>query len=193
MGFKMNEHKQDNIANNMLTKTASDIMSKSLVTASARSSMFEIAKKMKGCRVSAVFLTSSGKSNNDLALGYQSKIIGIVTQTDLVDEVCAKNTLASMVTAESVMSPVITISEHSNIVEVTQMMTEKRLRHLVVCQRDNPERILGIITGTDLAKYLKLKLIKSQKEPRDFTEELAVADALSIPDPLPSGKQDAEC
>jgi signal-transduction protein with cAMP-binding, CBS, and nucleotidyltransferase domain len=193
MGFKMNEHKQDNIANNMLTKTASDIMSKSLVTASAGCSMFEIAKKMKGCRVSAVFLTASGKSNNDLALGNQPKIIGIVTQTDLVDEVCAKNIPASMVTAESVMSPVITISEHSNVEEVTRMMTEKRIRHLVVCQRDNPERILGIITGTDLAKYLKLKLIKSQKEPRDFAEELAVANALSISEPLPSGKQDVEC
>lgn len=62
-----------------------------------------------------------------------------------------------------------------------------------ICQRDNPERILGIITGTGPAKYLKLKLIKSQKEPRDFAEELAVANTLSISEPLPSGKQDVEC
>lgn len=110
-----------------------------------------------------------------------------------MDKVCAKDTPASMVTAESIMSPVITISEHSNVEKVTQIMTKNRIRHLVVCQRDNPERILGIITGTDLAKYLKLKLIKSQMEPRDFAEELAVADALLIPEPLPSGKQDVEC
>ena len=110
-----------------------------------------------------------------------------------MDKVCAKDTPASMVTAESIMSPVITISEHSNVEKVTQIMTKNRIRHLVVCQRDNPERILGIITGTDLAKYLKLKLIKSQMEPRDFAEELAVADALLIPEPLPSGKQEVEC
>jgi CBS domain-containing protein len=188
MRIKMNEHKQDKTQNKIQTKTASEIMSKSLITASARSNLLDIAKKMKGCGVSAVFLTGS-----DSTLKKQSSIIGIVTQTDLVDKVCATGTLANMLTAESVMSPVITISEDSKVEEVTLVMTEKRIRHVAVCQRDNPKRILGIITGTDLAKYLKSKLMKNKERSQDFTEELALANALSIPEALPSGKQDVEC
>jgi hypothetical protein len=51
---------------------------------------------------------------------------------------------------------------------------------------------LGIITGTDLAKYLKQKL-NNQKAFQYLGEELSIVDALSIPEAIPSGNQDEQC
>lgn len=190
----MVEGKEDNTQNNAPKQIVTGIMSTSLVTMSYRNNIFEIAKKMKSCRVSAIFLTDSRKVSSDSTLENGSNIVGMVTQTDLVNEVCATNINASMVTAESIMSPIITINEDANIEEAARLMTERRIRHLGVSQRDNPDIILGIITGTDLAKYLKSKLMdQNQQRSVHLTEELALADALSVPDQLPSGNQDIEC
>lgn len=74
------------------------------------------------------------------------------------------------------------------------MTIEKRIRHLAVREREDGGRILGIITGTDLAKYLKQKLMNNQEAFQYLGEELsivdAIVDALSIPEPLPSSNQD---
>jgi hypothetical protein len=78
--------------------------------------------------------------------------------------------------------------------EATQMTIEKRIRHLAVREREDGGRILGITTGTDLAKYLKQKLMNNQEAFQYLGEELsivdAIVDALSIPEPLPSSNQD---
>lgn len=74
------------------------------------------------------------------------------------------------------------------------MTIEKRIRHLAVREREDGGRILGITTGTDLAKYLKQKLMNNQEAFQYLGEELsivdAIVDALSIPEPLPSSNQD---
>jgi CBS domain-containing protein len=187
------EVKQDNPQNNT-PRTVTDIMSPSLVTMSSRDNIFEIAKKMKNCRITAIFLTDDQKAHDDRSSIDASHIVGIITQTDLVEEICARNAVAEVVTAESIMSPIITINSQAKIEEAARLMNEKRIRHLAVCHPDNPNQILGIITGSDLSKYLKSKLIHQNKEGlANLTEELTIADALAMPDELPSENQDIEC
>jgi signal-transduction protein with cAMP-binding, CBS, and nucleotidyltransferase domain len=77
--------------------------------------------------------------------------------------------------------------------EATQMTIEKRIRHLAVREREDGGRILGITTGTDLAKYLKQKLMNNQEAFQYLGEELSIVEALSIPEPLPSSNQDEHC
>src|SRR5574341_1739284 len=182
-----------NKPDNVSTSVVSDVMSTSLVTMSSKSSMYDVAKKMSECRVSSIFLTIDGKATiSDSNSWSESKIVGLVTQTDLVEKVCAKDKLASGITVETVMSPVIAISEDAKVEEATQMMIEKRIRHLAVREKNDVNRILGIITGTDLAKYLRQKLVNNQKESQYLGEELSIVDALSIPEAIPFGNQDEQ-
>ena len=44
---------------------------------------------------------------------------------------------------------------------------------------------MGIITATNLAIYLKQKLSQYKYGDRELGEELNIAEALSIPEPLP--------
>ncbi|MGB6595250.1 MAG: CBS domain-containing protein, partial [Candidatus Nitrosopolaris sp.] len=60
------------------------VMSRKLIRINADSSALQVAKKMSENKVSSVFLTNN-----------QDKIEGIVTERDLVRNICANDTLAS--------------------------------------------------------------------------------------------------
>lgn len=154
--------------------------------------MCDVAKKMSECKVSSVFLTIDGEASTSHPLSGNQKIIGIVTQTDLV-EVCAKNVLASEITVDSVMSSVISISEDAKVQEAAQIMMDKRIRHLAVRKRNDSGRILGIISSTNLAQYLKRRIANDENARQYLGAELTVVNALSIPEPLPFGNLDEQC
>ena len=65
-----------------------EIMSKNVVKVNYEISALEISKTMVKRRISSVVIID----NND-------KIIGIVTEKDLIKEICAKNLLANTLTA----------------------------------------------------------------------------------------------
>lgn len=183
----------DKKANPVSTTTVSDIMSTSLITISSKSNMYDVAKRMSEYRISSIFLTDEGNTiSSDLHSSNESKIVGIITQTDLVQEICAKDMRASMIDAESIMSPLVTISDDAKVEDATLMMIEMRVRHLAVRERGVGGKILGIITGTDLGRYLKQKLMQDQKGIQYRGEELSIANILSNSD-LDKGNQDKQC
>src|SRR5574339_551056 len=93
-----------------------EIMSKNVVKVNHEISALEISKIMVKQGVSSV-----GIIDND------NKIIGIVTEKDLIREVCAKNILANTLTAAKIMSsPLITINKNSNINDAAKLMLEKK-------------------------------------------------------------------
>ena len=131
--------------------------------------------------------TSIGNSNSG-----DEKIIGIVTQTDLV-EVCAQDLVASNIKVDCVMSPVISINQDAKVEEAAQIMMDRRIRHLAVRERNDYGRILGIINSTNLAQYLKRKIGNDGNARQYLGKELTVVNALSIPEPIPSDNQDEQC
>ena len=144
-------------------------MSKKLIKLNADRSAFEVAKMMSEYKVSSVFLTDG-----------QDKIIGIITERDLVREVCAKDLLSSKTPVISVMSkllPLITIGKNSSIEEAAAMMIKNGVRHLPVVTEDkkNPNDIIGMISTTDIAKHLKEKLEGSSN---DNSSRLLLLDSL---------------
>lgn len=172
----------------------SDIMSTALITISIKSNMYEVAAKMSEKKVSSIFLTDEDKRNiGDSTYNNNSQIVGIITQTDLTREICAKDLQASKINAAAIVSPLIMIDKDAKIGQAAEMMVKNSIRHLAV--KEISGKILGIVTGTDLARYLKKKLMQNENAYRYLSEELSVVDALSFPESLPieTGNQDDQC
>ena len=139
-----------------------EIMSKNVVKVNYEISALEISKTMVKRRISSVVIID----NND-------KIIGIVTEKDLIKEVCAKNLLATTLTAAKVMSsPLITISKNSTINDATKLMVEKKIKHLAI--HDNND-IIGILTTYDLINLLRNK-VKSIELDSNLLDAISMAD-----------------
>jgi CBS domain-containing protein len=177
--------------------SASEIMSRSLITIPSKSNMYEVAKKMCEHKISAIFLTSEEKVAADDSVD-NSSIVGIITHTDLAKEICAKDIQGSKVDAESVMRPLIAVSETAKIEEAVKIMNQKGVKHIAVRDSRNDQKILGIISTTDLARYLKRRLMQNQNTHLYFGEELSVVDVFGeeFPEPLPSDKhlsEDEQC
>ena len=145
-----------------------EIMSKNVVKVNHEISALEISKIMVKRRVSSVSII-----DND------NKIIGIVTEKDLVREVCAKNILANTLTAAKVMSsPLITISKNSSINDATKLMVEKKIKHLAIHENND---VIGIVTTYDLINVLRNKM-------KSMDLDSNLLDAISMPDiPLEEG------
>jgi signal-transduction protein with cAMP-binding, CBS, and nucleotidyltransferase domain len=137
-------------------------MSKNVIKVNYEISALEISKTMVKRRISSVVIID----NND-------KIIGIVTEKDLIKEVCAKNLLATTLTAAKVMSsPLITISKNSTINDATKLMVEKKIKHLAI--HDNND-IIGILTTYDLINLLRNK-VKSIELDSNLLDAISMAD-----------------
>jgi CBS domain-containing protein len=76
------------------------------------------------------------------------KLVGIITERDIVTRLTARNRLPSEVQVEEIMSsPVITIDSGKDITEAARSMRSHNIRRLVVLES---EKIVGIITSRDI-------------------------------------------
>lgn len=156
-----------------MTRTApiSQIMTKKLETIGTTSSAQEAAKKMRDKNVSSLLVIDY--FNN-------GKPIGIVTERDLVRQVCvndgsSKHTIIQTITS----SPLVTVDAISSVEVAADLMTQNKVRHLLVVEDDDISKPLGIITPSDFTGYLKenlnmddvnAKIIESLKEDQQEKE-----------------------
>ena len=123
-----------------------EIMSKRLVTLGADSTALDAAKEMSKNIVSSIILIDS------------DKIIGIVTERDLIKNVCAKDLLSSKTPLTAIMSsPLITVDKDLLVEEAARTMIKNKVRHLAV-KENTAHQIIGIISSTDLTRFLRDKL-----------------------------------
>jgi signal-transduction protein with cAMP-binding, CBS, and nucleotidyltransferase domain len=116
------------------------IMSKTLVVMDCNSSIFEIANTMLQKKASSVLLVDSGKP------------VGILTERDLVRQVCAKDMLPSKTPATTIMSaPVTAVDKGATIRQAAEKMAKHGIRHLGVLAG---RKIVGIVTATDIARHV---------------------------------------
>ena len=96
----------------------------------------------------AAVLMSRHNIGSLVVINSKKKVVGIVTERDIIDKVNAKDKLASRVRVEDIMSPnVITIDSNSLIDDAVYLMVKHRIKKLPVL--DNNE-LVGIITATDI-------------------------------------------
>jgi len=78
----------------------------------------------------------------------KKKVVGIVTERDIIEKVNARDRLASRVRIEDIMTPkVITINADALIDDAVYLMVKHRIKKLPVL--DNNE-LVGIVTSTDI-------------------------------------------
>lgn len=125
--------------------TVGQLMTERLETISPSDTAQEAAKKMRDKKVSSLVVT-------DL----EDKPIGIVTERDLVRQVCTKVINSNDVIVHHIMSsPLATIDANSSVEVAADIMIQNKVRHLLVVDET---KVLGIITPSDFTGYLKEKL-----------------------------------
>lgn len=126
--------------------TVVDYMTTRMVTMRWKDSVLDVAKRMIERNISSIAITDD-----------KGRIIGILTERDVV-KIVANGVPPGGITAGSLMSyPVLSIEKGSSVEDAARVMAQKKLRHLLVEDASNQE-LIGIITVTDLARYLKKNL-----------------------------------
>lgn len=126
--------------------TVGQLMTKKLETINPSNTAQEAAKKMRDKKVSSLVAT----------IPLEDKPIGIVTERDLVRQVCTKDVSSKAVIVHEIMSsPIATIDANSSVEVAADIMIQNKVRHLFV--RDE-NKVLGIITPSNFTSYLKEKL-----------------------------------
>ena len=127
------------------TTTVGQLMTERLETISPSGTAQEAAKKMRDKKVSSLVVTN-----------VEDKPIGIVTERDLVRQVCTKVINSNAVIVDHIMSsPLATIDANSSVEVAADIMIQNKVRHLLVVDEN---KVSGIITPSDFTGYLKEKL-----------------------------------
>ena len=95
------------------------------------------------------------RENNisSLLVKHKGDFVSIVTEKDIINKVVAEELYPGDVKVSKIMSKdLFTVSKNESIEEAAKLMRKKGVRRLVVLE---DERIVGIITETDIAKHLK--------------------------------------
>lgn len=115
-------------------------MKKNIISADKETNIIDAAKIMSKNDVGSLLVTDKDKT------------IGIITQTDLLKRVVAKNRNLKTTKIKHVMSKkLLTVPSNTSIKNLTDTMAKLKVKHITIT--DN-KRILGIITSTDIIKLM---------------------------------------
>ena len=104
--------------------------------------------------------------------------VGILTERDITRLFHENKSIGNLKIEEVMSQPVQTISQGTNRYEITMLMTQKKIRRLVVV--DNDGCIVGIITQYDIIKELEWNYIQSLHEIiQEKEEELIKVEKLA--------------
>jgi CBS domain-containing protein len=121
--------------------TVRHVIRKKLETIGPSSTAQEAAKRMRSKKISSLVVIERGDAP-----------VGIVTERDLVRQVCSKDISSDSVLIEEIMSsPIITIDVNASIEQAADKMIQNKVRHLLIVEDG---RIYGIITPSDFTIYL---------------------------------------
>jgi CBS domain-containing protein len=128
-----------------MPKVLRDIMTKYVVTIDANRTSLEAAKVM------------AEKGISSLIVLRDQDPVGIVTERDFVKKICIKELNVSRIKVNEIMSKIRTFADPETPIEVAvQRMVNHKIRRLPIMENN---KVVGIITVTDLAKYLRTTLL----------------------------------
>jgi len=121
-----------------------DIMTKALVSVEPSTTIYQVAKMMEQGGFGAIIVRENDQPK------------GIITDRDFAIKI-AVNKYSMDTPANKVASyPLQTIDYNESIVTAAQIMSTKKIRKLVVV---NDDKVVGIITSTDIVNQLAKKKI----------------------------------
>ncbi|MFQ5941635.1 MAG: cyclic nucleotide-binding/CBS domain-containing protein [Nitrososphaerales archaeon] len=120
-----------------------DIMIKKVITIDHDKTAQDAAKLMAEHEIGSLVIVTNDKP------------VGIVTERDLVRNVCTKDNPSSKIPLKDVMSsPVIWAGPDVPIETAVQRMFNNKIRRLPILENG---KLVGIVTVSDMAKYLRTK------------------------------------
>ncbi|PBO84895.1 MAG: signal transduction protein [Thaumarchaeota archaeon] len=128
--------REDFNQNSILVK---DIMSKSLITVNPMTTSFQIAKMMERGGIGAIIVKESNHP------------VGIITDRDFATKIAANNLPLDTPVGKIMSSPLVIINHTATLASAANMMSSGKIRKLAV---SNNDKIIGIITSTDLVNQL---------------------------------------
>lgn len=124
--------------------TVGQIMGTRVQTVELNSNVRDCAKTMAKRNVGYAVVVQSGTA------------MGMITEGDMVTKVIADSLDPSKVLVRDIMStPLITIKPSATMTEASRMMSDYKVRRLVVI--DEKGSLAGVVAATDLAKTLAEK------------------------------------
>ncbi len=122
-----------------------DIMQKNVITIQENKTALDAAKLI------------SEKDISFLVIVKDDKPIGVITERDFVRKIAAQDKQASLIPLSDIMSYKFRWVEPSTEIEdAVQKMLNHNIRRLIVLE---DEKLVGVITQTDLADFLRSKLL----------------------------------
>jgi len=118
-----------------------DIMNKSLISADSSTTVFQVANLMEKGGIGAIIV----KKDNIPA--------GIITDRDFAIKITTQKLPLDTAIDKVASYPLATISLNESILDAANMMSSKKIRKLAVVEN---EKVIGIITSTDLVNQLAL-------------------------------------
>jgi CBS domain-containing protein len=122
-----------------------DIMNKRVITISKEKTCLEAASLLQEKDISFLVVTEGQNP------------VGILSESDFVRKLVVKNTLPSGVPISDIMSNKFRwVVPTTSIEDAFQKMLNNNIRRLLVLEN---EKLVGVITQTDLASHLRSKLL----------------------------------
>ena len=122
-----------------------DIMEKNVITIDINETANNAANQMKENDISFLVIIENGKP------------VGVVSERDFVQKLCINNQNSSDVKISDIMSYKFRwVNPTTKIEDAIQKMLNNNIRRLLIL---DDEKLVGVITQTDLASYLREKLM----------------------------------
>ena len=122
-----------------------DIMEKNVITIDINETANNAANQMKENDISFLVIIKNGKP------------VGVVSERDFVQKLCINNQNSSDVKISDIMSYKFRwVNPTTKIEDAIQKMLNNNIRRLLIL---DDEKLVGVITQTDLASYLREKLM----------------------------------
>ncbi|MDU4697754.1 MULTISPECIES: CBS domain-containing protein [Paenibacillus] len=118
-------------------KKVSEIMTHDVVTVTPKDNVYEVAVKMKENDTGFIPVVEGG-----------DKLIGVITDRDLVIRGIAEKRPGSTAVAEVMTKGIKTASREMSVDEAAELMAQQQVRRLPVCEGD---RLIGIVSIGDMA------------------------------------------
>lgn len=149
-----------------MTRTAGDIMTRSVVTVAPHLSVAELAK----------LLADNGISGVPVVDG-TGRLVGIATEADILRKRPGQDTVQSIMTTQ-----VIAVSEHEPIAEVACLLWMKRINRVPVVRAG---RVVGIVSRGDIISALATSVGRNagKAEPIAGSSQGDIAAGAGLPRP----------
>jgi len=130
-----------NLTKSLSETLVKDVMNKSLISADSSTTVFQIANLMAKGGIGAIIV----KKDNIPA--------GIITDRDFAIKITTQKLPLDTAIDKVASYPLATINLNESIIVAANLMSSKKLRKLAVVEN---EKVIGIITSTDLVNQLAL-------------------------------------